>query len=780
MDEGCRERIERVLSSAETSGRKQLLEAEVYMILREVGIQTPRFEVLPLRGSDADWMSAVIRLTTDPAPKGFVIKIQSPEILHKTEAGGIAFAPPEGEMVVRESRQLLNRVRENVPTAHLNGLLLTEKISHEGNIPGKELLLSLRQDPALGPVVVLGLGGLLTEWYGKLAPGETTWIISAHDLIFNSDTPPDFAGHSPAFSLLFGPSRLHGGKPPIDPNHFWKLLKRWKDLAATFGIDGESNRYVLEEIEINPLVVIEGESLIALDGVGRFCTTKLKATRRPVGKIKNLLSPRSAAVIGASAKAQNPGRIILQNLKAAEGLSYGHLYPIHPSEDSIDTIPCVPSVKELPEKVDLAVVSVPAQPARDVIGELIDEQKTESIILIPGGFAETGDTNLAAEIIESLENSRSLPDGGPVLVGGNCLGIVSKKQYNTFFLPEYKLPFHEARGDNLAAISQSGAYLVTLTSNLDGVIFPKASISYGNQMDLTVSDFLEHYLDDDEVQVIACYVEGFQPLDGLRFIELACEHRRRGRTVIVLKAGKTALGAKAAASHTASLAGDYAVARSLMKNSGVIVAETLNSFEDYTKVFTMLYDRIPTGVRAGVISNAGFEASNAMDALYDLELATLAESTKVELEACLPKIAHADNPIDATPMATTGHFVCAVEVLLRDPNVDGVVVSPLPPTQALDTMPPDLTGSHLENIYALTALPPELIRVFRNTKKPFVACVDSGRLYDDFVVLLQRAGIPTFRKIDRATRALSLYCSRRVEVSTCDKMVGEGVPPLGG
>ena len=120
--------------------------------------------------------------------------------------------------------------------------------------------------------------------------------------------------------------------------------------------------------------------------------------------------------------------------------------------------------------------------------------RAESIILIPGGFAEVGRRDLERDTVAALAASRERPDGGPVLVGGNCLGIVSKHRYNTFFLPQYKLPFHDAPGDNLVAVSQSGAYLVSLSSNLDGIIFPRASISFGNQMDLTVADFLEHFL----------------------------------------------------------------------------------------------------------------------------------------------------------------------------------------------------------------------------------------------------------------------------------------------
>jgi acyl-CoA synthetase (NDP forming) len=199
-----------------------------------------------------------------------------------------------------------------------------------------------------------------------------------------------------------------------------------------------------------------------------------------------------------------------------------------------------------------------------------------------------------------------------------------------------------------------------------------------------------------------------------------------------------------------------------MVNAGAIVPESLNQFEDYTKAFTMLYDRVPKGCRVAVISNAGFECSAAMDALFDLKLASLTEETKKKLADCLPGIAHADNPVDATPMAGTGQFVRAFAILLDDPGVDAVVVSPVPDTQALDTLRPDLTGTHIENIYAMDSLPAMLRMTFEDSDKPIIAAVDSGRLYDEFVILLERAGIPVYRKIDRATRALSLYCSTRV------------------
>ena len=148
------------------------------------------------------------------------------------------------------------------------------------------------------------------------------------------------------------------------------------------------------------------------------------------------------------------------------------------------------------------------------------------------------------------------------------------------------------------------------------------------------------------------------------------------------------------------------------------MAHTLNMFEDYVKVFTLLFDRLPRGRRLGVVSNAGFECASVLDKLYALEPAVLSDATRARLRERLPGIAHADNPVDTTPMATTAQLVAAAAALLEDPGVDALLVSPIPVSPALEKLAPDLAGSHSENICATGSLPQELIRPFRETRKP--------------------------------------------------------------
>ena len=739
-------------AAARAAGRTSLLEPEVYALLSGAGFDVPRHVVWE-GAPDGQVPGAVRSFLGALGGAGCVLKIVSPDLLHKTDVGGVAFARAEEGVLLEAAKTIWESVGRRAPGASRLGILVLERLAPLAGTPAAETLVSVKQDPAFGPVIVLGLGGVLTEWFGKLTGGRSTAIVSPGRV---REGLAAAAAASPALDLLFSPSRLHS-KAPLDLDDVAMKLEALGRLATSFAPDATGD-VTLEEVEVNPLLLLPDGRWVAADGKAQLSGRRVRRPSRPIGKIRKLLEPESAAVFGASTTVMNPGRIILRNLKASEGLRYGKLWAVHPKAPAVDGVPCVTTGRDLPETVDLAVIAIPAQGALDSIRDLCATGKATSIILIPGGFAETGQRALEEEIRRTLLESRSREDGGPVLVGGNCLGIVSKHRYNTFFVPYYKLPFHDAPGDRLAAISQSGAYLVSLTSNLDGIVFPKATISFGNQMDLTVSDFLEYFERDDSVSILACYIEGFQPLDGERFVGIARRLRQKGKRVLAFKGGKTPLGAKAAQSHTASLAGDYAVARALMEQAGVVVTETLDMFEDYVKIFTMLEGRTVAGRRVAILSNAGFECASVLDGLFGLTAAVLSAETRRRLSACLPAVAHADNPVDATPMAATPQFVEAAEALLDDPGVDALIVSPVPVTPALDNLAPDLVGTHTENIHAPASLPQELLRMFRRTQKPVVVNVDSGRLYDDFVAVLQRGGIPVFRKIDRASRALSALC----------------------
>ncbi len=733
-----------ISTRARAAGRSSLFEHEVYALLEEAGIATPAHLFIP-----AGEPLSPEALDAIPSSE-VVLKIVSADVTHKSDVGGVRFLARESDAVAAAIAEMLDTVARAAPEAEIAGTLIAERIDYETDLPGSEYLLSCRWDDAFGPVVVFGIGGLLTEWYADVTEGGAQTIASASDDAL--DRAIQTIARSPLGVLALEPGRLHRD-PPAQMETLSRALHAVSKLARLC-----HQGSCIAELEINPLAARRGQ-LVAVDGFARLGTPPAHdRAPRPLATIAGLLHPRSACVLGASTRGANAGRIILQNLKSAPGLDYGHLYAIHGKAERIDGIPCHASIAELPERVDLAVVALPADAAVEAIAELVRADKARAIILITGGFAETGQTGRAQAVRDTMREARARDDGGAVLVGGNCLGIVSKREYNTFFLPSYKLPLSDAPGSNLAVISQSGAYLVSLSSNLDSIVHPRASISYGNEMDLTASDFFEYYLDHEpDLRVFGFYIEGFAPAEGERFVRLTRRATEEGKAVVVYKAGRTEFGARAAASHTASMVGNYDVARALLEDAGALVTRTLNRFEDFTKILTMLDRRIPRGKRVAVVTNAGFEAGAVSDHLYDLELAELQDETIARLRDVLPEIAHAGNPVDTTPMADSEVFSACVEIVATDPGVDMLIASAVPATPALDILAPDLSGAHPENVFAMNSVPARLFRTFQSIDKPMVCAVDSGRLYDPSVLLLQRNGIPVYRKIDRASRALAAF-----------------------
>ncbi len=740
---------------------QRLNEIEVYQLCDFLGLDRCPAEFLHLSGDlvwpegpALSWAERAVQLLGPE--RRLILKVVGRNILHKTEAGGVKVLKCDGEdpvpVLLEATRGLLSNLEANGLSDRVEGVMAASFVPHHANRPGQEVLMSLRQDPAFGPCVVLGIGGTLTEWYGAGSGGKSTLVFPAAGLTEEFVTQA-IESH-PLLRLLCVPSRLYP-EAPLATSQLVRGVMKLAGVGAHCGPEGDSP-FTLEEIEINPAVASAGK-LIALDGVGLVSRRKWAAPDRPLEKIQPLLAPRSAVVLGVSAKGANPGRIILKNLLRSEGVAKDRLYVVHHREKEISGVPCYADIEALPEKCDLAVVSVPAQGALEAIGELVRKDKAESIILIPGGFAEAGESDLAEAIEKVLQEGHQQPGGGPVMVGGNCLGIVSRGQYNTFFLPAYKLPFNPGLGENLAVVSQSGAYLVTFASNYDGVIHPRASISFGNQMDLTVADFLAHFNEQDEVNVMACYVEGFRPGDGRRFLEEARRARQLGKRVIIFKAGKTALGAQAAASHTASLAGDYAVARSCLASAGVTVAESLDEFEDFLKTFTLLAGKKVQGNRTGIISNAGFECSTVMDRLDGLALAEFDPATQATLDELLPGFAHRTNPIDCTPMTGTDAFCESCRGILESSEVDVAILSSVPVTPALENLPAHPEGKHPEDLTRASSQPQRMIRILQSSSKPAVVVVDSGELYDPMCRMIESAGIPVFRKIDRAARALAAF-----------------------
>jgi acyl-CoA synthetase (NDP forming) len=399
-----------------------------------------------------------------------------------------------------------------------------------------------------------------------------------------------------------------------------------------------------------------------------------------------------------------------------------------------------------------------------IIDDAVASGKVQSAIMIPGGVGETeGSEDIATEVREAIVRAGAAPGGGPVFVGPNSLGAISKPgRYDTLFIPSTRLDKRwSAPARRVALVSQSGAFIVSRMSNLES-LDPAFAFSLGNQLHVTPSDVVAAMGKREDIDVIGVYTEGFNDLDGLELLRNISAVTEAGKVVVFYKAGRTEPGRSAAAGHTASVAGDYDVCQAAAGQAGALVADTFKEFEQLLEIGTALHAKRVTGVRLGVISNAGFETVGMADAIrgqrYAVEIAELSEGSTAKLRQVLEqhglsRLVNARSPLDITPMASEEVYEGAIEVMLDSDDVDAVVVGVVPLTAALRTGP--------DEIDAKGSLADRIPRLFAEARKPLIVVVDSGALYEPLVRALRLGGVPVFPSADQAIRSLGRYLCHR-------------------
>jgi len=728
-----------VVEAARREGRRALLEPEGLELLRELGIEVPAYRFLAAgREPASDDLAAL-------SGEWLVLKLVSPEVAHKAALGGVAVVPRS----LAEVRRALAAMARRFAGRDVRGFTLHQHVPHSRE-PGEELLAGARWTPEFGPVVVWGLGGTDAERLAShLRPGDELAIASA--LGGGLEAWRRSLSRTLAGDLLAArPGAPAGGPPP--------------DLEAVHeGLQAAARELMpvpLAELEINPLV-FSGGRWLALDVLGKLgAPPPPLPAARPLAKIGRLLHPRSIALAGVSRQG-GPGAVILDKLLAGS-FDRERLWVVRPGGEPVTECRTAPDLGALPETVDLLIVAVGAERAVAVVEEAVALGAAESVIVISGGLGETPGTEaLADRLSGAVARSRGAPGGGPVVNGGNCLGVRSAPGgYDALFLPPHKLDAAASRASDVAIVSQSGALLAVTLNRLPGVAF-RYCVSIGNQADLTVGDYLAWFARETEVRVVALYAEGFRPLDGQRAFEAAAAIHRRGGTVVLYRGGRSAAGSRAAASHTARLAGDHRVAAALASEAGVVMAETLGDFHELIQLFAMLPP--PAGRRLAVVTNAGYESVAACDGLGGLELAALGAETRDRLaallrEARLEGVVAAGNPLDLTPMVGDGAFAEAARLALADGAVDLGVVGCVPLTPALDTLAAG--AGHGEDVTRPGSVTRRLIALGDELGKPWVVVVDGGGAYEPMRRLLAEAGVPTFDAMDRAVRLLGVFCAR--------------------
>lgn len=779
--------ITHIFTRAYEENRPFLFENEVYELLRNSGSETPpRIQILSKGSRLAD-----DELMSIPGDK-VVLKVVSPTIIHKTEVGGVRVVEKTPAQIRSAWRRMMYEIPENytawierhedsAPRAYrglrgealqeaiardIRGVLMCQFMPPDSQEFGNELIVGIRRSREFGMIISAGLGGTDTELYAKrFRKGQA--VVAASVELTDGETFFELFRRTISYRKLAGLTR--GQKRVVTNEQLLECFTSFIAMANYYSPTNPEAPFVIEELEINPFAFTD-YLMVPLDGLCKFHPPDLLPAPRPLKKIDKLLHPSSAGVIGVSSKGMNVGRIILKNI-LANGFDPGKVRVIRPGLDEIDGVKCVPDLNALEEKLDLLVLAVDAGQVPDLVEEIIDGDRAQSVLLIPGGLGEKkGSEERSKRLKEKINAAHATGDGGPVFIGGNSLGILSHPgRYDTLFIPEAKLPKH--RGEhkrNSALISQSGAYMITRMSKLN-FLDPAYALSIGNQTDLTAGDLLSFIKDLDDIDIIAVYMEGFSDLDGLAFARAVRETILLGKDVLFYKAGRTPEGKSATSGHTASLAGDYMVCESCIRQAGAMVAQTFTEFEELFRLAKVLREKRIAGNRLAAVSNAGYEsvgmADNILGEDYVLEMAPFDEETKADLQKILEEgrlhtLVDVKNPMDINPMATDAVHEDVIRALLEDPNVDAVVAAIVPLSPMMQTLPEGILPH--ESVTSPSSIAQRLPRLAARYDKPIVTVVDSGKLYDPLAESLEEAGLPVFRSADRAVWTLGKYIEGRL------------------
>ncbi|MCR4275481.1 MAG: acetate--CoA ligase family protein [Candidatus Wolfebacteria bacterium] len=389
--------------------------------------------------------------------------------------------------------------------------------------------------------------------------------------------------------------------------------------------------------------------------------------------LSNLFNPKSIAVIGASPNKDKVGYSLVKNLLAG---NKRRIYPVNPGYKKILNLPSFASVLDIKDKIDLALIALRA----DIVPQVLEEcgkKKISNVIIISSGFKEAGKNGLELEEkIKSIAKKYKI-----TLLGPNCLGIIdSYSNLNASFSTEMPLK------GNIAFVSQSGALGAAMLdwAKNRNIGFSKF-ISLGNEAGLTEIDFLQYLANDKNTKAILLYLEKVS--DGKKFMRLAKKITRK-KPIVVLKAGRSAKGIAAVASHTGSLAPEDSVFAAACRESGIITVDSIRQFFNFAKLFHM--DIFKPLKRIAVLTNGGGPsviAADLIDLSKSLELASLKNSTKTALKKVLPAMAAINNPVDIIGDALSDRYAKTLNILTKEKNIDAIiaVLTPQMMTQAEET-----------------------------------------------------------------------------------------------
>jgi len=620
--------VRKILDQAKAAGRNSLTAPEAKGICEAYGIAIPKEGVAANAAEAAKLASSI----------GFpvVMKIVSPQILHKTEAGGVVVGVKSAEAAQEAFNTIIANARRYKADASIDGVQVQQMLAG-----GQEVIIGAVTDPAFGKLVAFGLGGVLVEVLKditfRLAPATREEALSMLDSIA-------------AAEILRGVR----GSEPVNREALATLIVNVSQLVADFP--------EISELDLNPVFATPKDATAAdvrvvLDfkpPVARYRPSQEEIVRQ----MNRIMKPDAVAVIGASAETGKIGNSIMKNL--INGGYQGAIYPIHPSATEIMGKKAYKSVKDVPGVIDVAVFAIPAKFVAQALGEC-GEKKIPGAVLIPSGFAETGNVAGQEEVVAVARKY------GVRLMGPNIYGFYyTPKHLCATFCTAY-----DVEGTTALSSQSGGIGMAIVGFSRSTKMGVSAIVGLGNKSDIDEDDLLTFFEQDDNTQIICQHLEDLK--DGRAFAEVAKRVSKK-KPVVVLKAGRTSLGARAASSHTGALAGNDKIYEDVFRQSGVIRARSLRDMLDFARGIPLL--PTPKGNNVVIITGAGGSGVLLSDACVDNQLTLMAMPPDLDaaFRKFIPPFGAAGNPIDITGGEPPTTYQNTVRLGLEDQRIHALIL----------------------------------------------------------------------------------------------------------
>ncbi|MFN4336761.1 MAG: 3-hydroxypropionate--CoA ligase [Candidatus Nitrosocaldus sp.] len=687
--------VEEVLKETMENKHKVITEEQAKQILTSYGIKVPPYALV----------KSVDEAVHEARRIGFplVMKVVSPEILHKTDVGGVRVGVRSEEEVRDAFNDMYGRLASRYD---VKGILL-EKMMPQG----VEMIVGLQYDEQFGPVIMLGLGGIFTEVFRDVS--FRMLPISKEDALAMIEE-------------LNGKKVLEGfrGSKPIDKGML-------ADALVNIGRLGIDIAAYYDSIDFNPIVLYPDDYAV-LDAK---MILREKPLDNPVSNaepnirhMEKFFYPKSIAVVGASATPGKVGYSVLDSLAMHE--YKGEVYPINPTRDQIMGLKAYKSLEDIGKPVDLVVVVVDVLQTPAIM-EQAAKLGIHNILIISGGGKELG-----GERAEAERRIKELADRYDMrVIGPNCIGMFNAENRLDAAFQGHVRMIRPPLG-SVSFLTQSGTIGISFMESAESFGMSKM-ISYGNRADVDEADMIWYLANDPNTKVIGLYVEGFG--DGRKFVNTARRViKEKGKPIVIWKSGRTQRGAKQAVSHTGSMGGSYAVVKGALKQAGVILVDSYQELVGTLKA--LAWQPAAKGSRVALVSNGIGPVISAVDHFerLGLEVAPVTDATIKAFKEHYPPTFVIGNPMDVTGSATSSDYKFAIERFMDDPNVDIIM-----PWFVFQDDPLD------ENIVQVLA---ELNRMKR---KPILAGAIGGPYTAKMVREIEKAGIPVYNEILPWVRAAS-------------------------